>query len=184
MKRSCQEQNSVTGSEILRHDPGWKTVLCCKLLPAAPCTRSHQAAASHPLLASITAAPGRTPGLGASTELALNLEKRERWWGRVRRLPQEAGRPPLGSILNSQECVTTPQPGRGVPVPWLQAGYWHCALTTCFYFYDHTPTLPFPNAYNVKPFSLPRKQDHILLEPNWQSYDKLSHLIFFFFLLF
>lgn len=50
-------------------------------------------------------------GLGQREE----LEKRGGGPHRARKLPEEAGRLLQGSVLNSQECVSRPEPGQAVP---------------------------------------------------------------------
>lgn len=86
-----------------------------------------EAASSHPPLPHSCHSCGETPGAGG------------------RALTEEGGGPsrlPRGSILNSQECVTAPEPGQGVPA--LGAPGWALTLRlpTCFYFYDHALLSP------------------------------------------
>lgn len=72
----------------------------------------HEAACSHPLLANVPALPARgTPGTGAEG----GVREEGRRPRRARKLPEEAGRLLQSSVLNSQECVTRPEPGQAVP---------------------------------------------------------------------
>lgn len=164
VESSCQEENSVTERRHL------DTALAERLLPllelfiTSSCSPLSQAASSLPLLANITAIPAcPAPGTGAG-------EQSEE--GRRTQQGQEASRRSWrlsrGSTLNSQECVTKPGPGRGVPespgsrlradtAPSLPASIF---MPTLF-----SPILS-PNASNSKPSLLPSKLACILLVLN------------------
>lgn len=111
VERNCQEQNSVTESEILRHSASKRLsslfrVIYYQLL-------LHTLSSFFPTLClQHDCVPAcKAPGTGQAEQ----TEGKGGGPSSVRRLPKEAGRLPQSFILNSQECVTTPEPGQGVP---------------------------------------------------------------------
>lgn len=93
--------------------PARASHLCSRVvydpLPPRPLTKQLLPTLSWPTF--LPFLPVGLPGLGQREE----LEKRGGGPRRARKLPEEAGRLLQGSVLNSQECVTKPEPGQAVP---------------------------------------------------------------------
>lgn len=93
--------------------PARASHLCSRVvydpLPPRPLTKQLLPTLSWPTF--LPFLPVGLPGLGQREE----LEKRGGGPRRARKLPEEAGRLLQGSVFNSQECVTKPEPGQAVP---------------------------------------------------------------------